>query len=282
MRLLIKDFDILTENGWMPLAKCGQHSNINALQLNKQQDIASFCKLDIKEIELTTGNVWVNQFSENCIPSFYKMSQLKQTHHFQQKLSTKDVLPMSPILVGAWLNRGFIEVQDKTVVFITDNAYIFNIICDELEQYGLSFTCENALNGQGQNVIVSDENLYKYFDAIKYVVEYPDFIFKLDPIGAKACIAIILDGKESKHMTVARADNLSRLAVNAGWAIIQTHQKKSNSCHVTLVTNDNESNVFTHTLSSKQKNSSLNVVLDVSKDGLYMRKDGCAFWLLSE
>lgn len=121
------------------------------------------------------------------------------------------------ILMGAWLNRGYLEPKDRIVVFNTVHTDIVNDIINVLTH--MRVENELVLTGATKTIKVKSEFLYMHLKGIENDVFYPSCLYSLDATLSKLCVEMITDKEDTIHMTNERASELQRLVVHAGGSL---------------------------------------------------------------
>lgn len=227
------DTDVLTPAGWRPIGDVKEGDLV--LQLDPTTHVASFVPAlrvyafqhtgELVEVRGDTVDLCVTEEHKMYVsldggtsfsllpagdlveqPHVYK----KAANGFAQPVHDAD-RPATAVLIGAWLHRGYLDMEDSAVVFHSNRLSHLSEIVALLK----NLTVEYAVNEVGMCVKVYDSDLYDYFRGIQNVVEYPPCLFCLTAANAARCVRFITDGMDELVMTRDRASELQRLCALA-------------------------------------------------------------------
>jgi hypothetical protein len=225
--------EVLTAAGWSSISQLPSHEKV--LQLTEDGDAAVYGPIDCLVMKHFKGDMHVIHGKNAHVMTTAAVQSQRKMMYFKQN-SNNDYLSKtpitSPVILGAWLGRAYIDVLTRSVVFILENDWCRDVLLRDLERFECSYELKMT-----SEVYVQDDRLYDYFSLLKSDPDFPEFIWKWHAMDAKTCVDMFMDGKTTRHMTIYRAEQLQRLVAHSGHAL-DIHYIDSNKCMVELLTEE--------------------------------------------
>jgi len=291
--------DVLTLNGWKPIAEITLEDKVATLKDNElvyEKPIAVLSYPDYEgnmyyiknqAIDLAvTGNhrmlvskldkEWLPydfELAENLIGNIvrYKKDAIWNVSDYQLNNEENVNMNLWLTLIGICFDKGLpSEHNNNEVIFAVDKQDIKNILYPVLDEIGYKYTIIN------EKLIINDEQLYKYIISKKL----PEWVFKLSINQVQILINSMLlsDNNNSFYYTSSKilADQLQQLCLHAGWECILS--KKDDKIQLNII--KNYINPSTEIVQEEKIIHEKCPVycLQVPSEIFYVRRNGKAVW----